>query len=144
VLVLEALPSCGQASNKHAIGGVRATHSDPSKIYLCEDSIQILSSWQETFGEDIEWRSGGYIFVAYDSEVEASLKSLLAVQKSFGLNIDWYDAHQILQFVPGLQPEGLRGGTFSPEDGSASPLKTCAAFYAHAQAAGAEFHFKRK
>jgi sarcosine oxidase subunit beta len=64
VLVLEALPSCGQASNKHAIGGVRATHSDPSKIYLCEDSIQILSSWQETFGEDIEWRSGGYIFVA--------------------------------------------------------------------------------
>ena len=27
VLVIEALPSCGQASNKHAIGGVRATHS---------------------------------------------------------------------------------------------------------------------
>jgi sarcosine oxidase subunit beta len=26
VLVLEALPSVGQASNKHAIGGVRATH----------------------------------------------------------------------------------------------------------------------
>lgn len=144
VLVIEPLPSCGQASNKHAIGGVRATHSDPSKIYLCADSINILSRWQETYGEDIEWRSGGYIFVAYSIEIEINLKSLLAVQKSFDLNIDWYDANQILRLVPGLQPEGLRGGTYSPEDGSASPLKACAAFYAHAKSHGAEFHFNEK
>ncbi len=144
VLVIEALPSCGQASNKHAIGGVRATHSDPSKIYLCADSINILSTWQEKYGDDIEWRSGGYSFVAYDENVEANLKSLLAVQKSLGLNIDWRSADQILQLIPGLQPKGLRGGTFSPEDGSASPLKTAAAFYKHAKASGAEFHFNEK
>jgi len=66
------------------------------------------------------------------------------VQKSFDLNIDWYDANQILRLVPGLQPEGLRGGTYSPEDGSASPLKACAAFYAHAKSHGAEFHFNEK
>jgi len=144
VLVIEALPSCGQASNKHAIGGVRATHSDPSKIYLCADSINILSTWQEKYGDDIEWRSGGYSFVAYDENIEANLKSLLAVQKSFGLNINWRSADQILQLIPGLQPKGLLGGTFSPEDGSASPLKTAAAFYKHAKASGAEFHFNEK
>jgi sarcosine oxidase subunit beta len=38
----------------------------------------------------------------------------------------------------------LLGGTFSPEDGSASPLKTAAAFYKHAKASGAEFHFNEK
>ena len=144
VLVLEALPSCGQASNKHAIGGVRATHSDPAKIYLCADSIDILSTWQETHGDDIEWRAGGYSFVAYDANIEANLKSLLFVQKSFGLNIDWLSADQILQLIPGLQTEGLRGGTFSPEDGSASPLKTVAAFYKHAKNFGADFHFNEK
>jgi len=43
VLVIEPLPSCGQASNKHAIGGVRATHSDPSKyIYAQIASISCL------------------------------------------------------------------------------------------------------
>ena len=30
VLVIDPRPSTGQASNKHAIGGIRATHSDPA------------------------------------------------------------------------------------------------------------------
>ena len=34
-LVIEALPSVGQGQNKCAIGGVRATHSDGSKIKTC-------------------------------------------------------------------------------------------------------------
>jgi len=84
VLVIEALPSCGQASNKHAIGGVRATHSDPSKIYLCADSINILSTWQEKYGDDIEWRSGGYSFVAYDENVEANLKACWLCRNPWG------------------------------------------------------------
>jgi len=32
VLVLDELSSSGQGQNKSAIGGVRATHSDPAKI----------------------------------------------------------------------------------------------------------------
>ena len=141
VLVLEALPSVGQASNKHAIGGVRATHSDASKIYLCAESIKILSTWQETYGDDIEWRTGGYSFVAYEQGVKNTLQDLLACQKSFGLNIDWLDPQGIRNIIPDIQAEGLLGGTFSPEDGSASPMKTNFAFYSHAAAAGAEFHF---
>lgn len=141
VLVLETLPSNGQASNKHAIGGVRATHSDPSKIYLCAESIKILSSWAEIYGDDIEWRSGGYCFIAYEPQVEAALKELLRVQHQFGLKIDWCNREEILALAPDLQPESLLGGTFSPEDGSASPLKVNYVFYSHAQKAGAVFHF---
>ncbi len=37
VLVIDELPSSGQGQNKAAIGGVRATHSDPAKINLCKD-----------------------------------------------------------------------------------------------------------
>ena len=65
VLVLDGAPSVGQGSNKRAIGGVRATHSDPAKIRLCLRSIEIFRTWQETYGEDIEWITGGYNFVAY-------------------------------------------------------------------------------
>jgi len=141
VLVLEALPSVGQASNKHAIGGVRATHSDVSKIYLCAESIKVLSTWREIYGDDIEWRAGGYCFVAYEQQVKKTLQDLLACQKSFGLNIGWLEAEGIRAIIPDIQMEGLLGGTFSPEDGSASPMKTCFAFYRHAKEAGAEFHF---
>lgn len=141
VLVLEPLASPGQASNKHAIGGVRATHSDPSKIYLCANSINVFSSWEEEYGDDIDWRAGGYSFVAYNEAVEATLKSLLTIQRQMGLNIDWHNKDEILHIAPNLSPDGLRGGTFSPEDGSASPLKSAFAFWQKAIQHGAEFHF---
>ena len=57
-LVLDSMPSVGQGSNKTAIGGIRATHSDPAKIRLGLRSIEIFSSWQETYGDEIEWYKG--------------------------------------------------------------------------------------
>jgi sarcosine oxidase subunit beta len=54
-LVIDQFASPGQGSNKAAIGGIRATHSDPTKIRLCIESIEIFSTWQETYGDKIEW-----------------------------------------------------------------------------------------
>jgi glycine/D-amino acid oxidase-like deaminating enzyme len=34
-LVVDKNPSPGQGENKKAIGGIRATHSDPAKILTC-------------------------------------------------------------------------------------------------------------
>jgi sarcosine oxidase subunit beta len=70
VLVIDRLPSPGQGSNKAAIGGVRATHSDPAKIRLGLRTIEILTSFKDEFGYDVEWRPGGYVFVAYRPEEE--------------------------------------------------------------------------
>jgi sarcosine oxidase, subunit beta len=140
-LVLDSCASVGQGSNKRAIGGIRATHSDTAKISLCLRSIEIFSSWQEMHGDDIEWVQGGYSFVAYSEREEKILKDLLTTQKRLGLNIDWLNRNAILEKVPGLNTDGLLGGTFSPEDGNASPLLALHAFYARAVALGAEFHY---
>ncbi len=141
VLVLDQFPSVGQGSNKAAIGGVRATHSDPAKIRLGLRSIEILSSFRETYGHNIEWKSGGYVFVAYTPREEKILKDLLAVQKDYGLDIAWYDAPELLRVVPALNPEGLIGGTYSPGDGHCSPLLAVEGFYREAKRHGAEFRF---
>ncbi len=42
VLVLDSEHSAGQGQNKAAIGGVRATHSDPAKIAICLESLEDL------------------------------------------------------------------------------------------------------
>lgn len=141
VLVLDPRPSTGQGSNKHAIGGIRATHSDPAKIHLCSNSINIFSTWEADHGQDIEWRAGGYSFVAYDDTTEKTLKDLLDMQHDLGLNIGWLDREQFLELVPDINTANLRGGTYSPEDGSASPLKASFAFYQEAVRHGAVFHF---
>lgn len=142
VLVIDRNPSPGQSSNKRAIGGLRATHSDPAKIKLGLRSLKIFSTWKETYGDDIEWLQGGYCFVAYREEEEKTLKSVLPVQKKYGLKIDWLEADELRKLLPDLNPRGLRGGTYSPEDGHASPLLAVEAFYRHALRAGAEFRFR--
>lgn len=140
-LVIDRLPSVGQGSNKTAIGGIRATHSDPAKIRLSLRSIEIFSTWQERYGDEIEWFKGGYSFVAYREREEKSLKDLLAIQHSYGLNIHWLNKEALLEVIPALNPHGLIGGTYSPDDGNASPLLAIHAFYRHARRLGAEFHF---
>jgi sarcosine oxidase, subunit beta len=144
ILVVDQLSSVGQGSNKKAIGGIRATHSDSAKIRICLRSIEIFSTWFEYNGEDIEWTKGGYCFVAYRENEEKVLKDLLKTQNRFHLNIKWYDAEDLCQIIPDLNRQGLIGGTYSPDDGNASPLLATHAFYKHARQFGAEFHFREK
>ena len=141
VLVIESLRSVGQASNKHAIGGIRATHSDPAKIHLGNHSLEVFSTWQDQHGDDIEWYQGGYSYVAYTEKSAKTLKDLIAWQQKHGLNISWQDRDNLLEIMPNLNPAGLLGGTYSPEDGSASPLMSAFAFHKRAIEAGVVFHF---
>jgi sarcosine oxidase subunit beta len=143
-LVIDQFASAGQGSNKAAIGGIRATHSTPAKIHLCLESLHLFSTWEQAYGDNIEWAQGGYAFVAHRDEEERTLKALLQVQQAAGLNIGWLNRDQMLDLVPGLNAEGLRGGTYSPEDGSASPMMSARTFYARAVERGARFHFNER
>jgi sarcosine oxidase subunit beta len=144
VLVVDRCPSVGQGSNKRAIGGLRATHSDPAKIRICLRSLEIFATWKERHGDDVEWYKGGYSYVAYRPEEERTLKGLLAGQKAGGLNIDWLDPPDLLKVIPDLRRDGLIGGTFSPDDGNASPLLAIHAFYRRARTLGARFFFNER
>ncbi len=140
-LVIDSGSSAGQGNNKCAIGGIRATHSDPAKVALSLYSLKTFSTWQEVHGEDIGWFMGGYTFVAYTEEIALALQNMIPAQQDAGLNISWCDPHRIMKLVPGINPTGLLGGTFSPEDGSASPMESCYAFQRQAMRQGAEFRF---
>ena len=143
-LVIDMHPSPGQGENKHAIGGIRATHSTPGKILACSRSLEIFAEWQQRHGDNIEWLKGGYVYPVYRPEDERMLKGLLPVQKKYGLKIDYVESRQIKTFIPGINPSGLRGGTVSPNDGSVSPLLALNAFYKRALELGATFHFNEK
>jgi sarcosine oxidase subunit beta len=143
-LVIDMHPSPGQGENKHAIGGVRATHSAPGKILACLRSLEILSTWRQVWGDDIEWLQGGYLYPVYRAGDAELLKNLLPLQKSYGLQIDFVGPQDVGAIVPGLNADGLLGGTFAPEDGSISPLLVANAYYRRATSLGVEFRFKEK
>ena len=141
VAVVDRESSWGRGQNRAAIGGIRASHSDPAKMRICRESLDIASRFEDEQGIDIEWRQGGYLYAVYDEEHEASLKELLAVQKGVGLDIDWISPARVAELCPGIAMNDLRGGTFSPDDGYASPLMTSTAFHKLAMGAGVDFFF---
>ncbi len=141
-LVLDELSASGQGQNKAAIGGVRATHSDPAKICLCQESIEIFSTWKDETGTSVGWKKGGYCFPAFDEKVEATLRDLLPIQKRHRLTIDWMSAAEIEGVVPGINPNGLRGGTYSPDDGQVSPLLAAESFTREAIRLGATYRYR--
>ncbi|MBI5209131.1 MAG: FAD-binding oxidoreductase [Elusimicrobia bacterium] len=141
-LVLDRLASVGQGDNKAAIGGIRATHSDPAKIRICLRSLKVFREWQAKEGDDIGWRQGGYLFPVYREADEKTLRGLLPSQHAHGLDIDWVGPDEVKSLVPGIRETGLRGGTYAPQDGNISPLMAASAFQFAAARAGAEFHFK--
>lgn len=141
VLVIEAEGGPGQQNNKKAIGGIRATHSDYGKISVCQRSIEILRTWKDEMGDDIGWMSNGYSYPAYTDADAQTLKDLMKIQHSFGLNISWLSPEEYNELVPGITSENLRGSTYSPEDGSCSPLLLGSAYYFHCLDQGVEFRF---
>jgi len=141
VLIVDKNVSVGQSSNKSAIGGIRATHSDPAKISLGLSSISVFSTWKEIYGDDIEWFQGGYLFTAYQEKDEKALKNLLKVQIGMGLNINWINRDDLLEIAPHLNTDNLIGGTFSPGDGNASPLLAIHSFYNQSLKLGADYFF---
>ena len=142
VLVIEKNASSGQGENKAAIGGVRATHSDPAKIKTCQESLKIFSTWKETTGTDIGWKEGGYCFPVYREQDAAMMQAILPIQKRFKLNIDWVGDDEVAKVVPGINRNGLLGGTYSPDDGQVSPLMAIESFTNESKKLGTEFRFR--
>lgn len=144
VAVIERLPSAGRGQNRAAIGGIRATHSDPAKIKICRRSLKIVGTFKDEYGYDVDWYEGGYLFPVYNEEHKHSLTRLFDIQHRYELNIFWAEKDDVLTQVPGLNPHGLMGGTFSPEDGSASPLKLIDAYVCLSRSSGVEFFYNEE
>ena len=64
-------------------------------------SIDIFSTWEETYGDDIEWLRGGYLFPVYRKGRRRAFKKLFAIQKKYGLSIDYVDPDTVADIVPG-------------------------------------------
>ncbi|ENO12390.1 FAD dependent oxidoreductase [Thermoplasmatales archaeon SCGC AB-539-C06] len=95
VLVVDELASTGQGQNKSAIGGVRATHSDPAKIQIClQVSISFLVGWKKLV-LILVGRKAVIVSLYLERKKKKILKSILPIQKRHGLKIDWIDSDGI-------------------------------------------------
>ena len=131
----------GSGSTGRCIGGIRQQFSTPGAIRLMQESVRQFRRMKEEFGFSVEYFEGGYLFLAHDAQRLATFKAILPLQKKLGLEVEILDAAECLKIAPQLNPEGLLGGVFSPEDGQAYPFKVIEGYIQEIKKLGSQVRF---
>jgi sarcosine oxidase subunit beta len=131
----------GSGSTGRCIGGIRQQFSTPGAIRLMRESVRQFRQMREEFGFSIEYLEGGYLFLAHDLQRLETFKAILPLQRSLGLNVEILDAAACLKIAPSLNPDGLQGGVFSPEDGQAYPFKVIEGYIQEIKKLGSRVSF---
>ena len=97
----------------------------------------MITGFTAEHGIPVDVVQDGYLFVVRDPEAWDGSLEAVALQRSLGAPVEVLDAEQTLALVPGLNPEGIVGATFGPQDGIADPGALTQGYASLASAAGA-------
>jgi sarcosine oxidase subunit beta len=121
VVVERDFPCAG--STGRCIGGIRAQFTHDLTIRVMLQSVRMFSELHEELGRNVDWSASGYLFLAFDEERRQAFHDAIAIQRRYGLNVEYVAAAECCGIVPALNPEGLLGGAWCPTDGQADPFK---------------------
>jgi sarcosine oxidase, subunit beta len=120
-VVLCERATLGSGSTSKAAGGIRAQFADELNIRIALLSLVEFRNFEERLGVDIDFRQTGYLFLLDSDEDVARFREAVALQGSLGVLSTELTLDEVIELVPQLQTEGLRGATFCPRDGHATP-----------------------
>jgi sarcosine oxidase subunit beta len=120
-VVLCERATLGSGSTSKAAGGIRAQFADELNIRIALLSLVEFRNFEERLGVDIDFRQTGYLFLLDSDEDVARFRQAVALQGSLGVLSTELTLDEVIELVPQLQTEGLRGATFCPRDGHATP-----------------------
>jgi sarcosine oxidase, subunit beta len=120
-VVLCERATLGSGSTSKAAGGIRAQFADELNIRIALLSLVEFRNFKDRVGVDIDFRQTGYLFLLDSDEDVARFRQAVALQGSLGVLSTELTLDEVIQLVPQLQTEGLRGATFCPRDGHATP-----------------------
>jgi sarcosine oxidase subunit beta len=116
VVVLEK-DFIGRGSTADAAGGIRLQFSTRANIELMQVSFDYWEHFEERFGQFINFRQQGYLFLLTSEENVATFQRNLALQQSMGVPARWMTPEDIAELNPAVVLDGILGGTYCPRDG---------------------------
>ncbi len=120
VVVLEQ-GDLGGGSTSKAAGGVRTAFSDEVNIHLSQRSLAAFERFGDEHDQDIDLRRSGYLFLLRDAAQMADFGAASALQRSVGITSRMIDVAEVSELSPLVNPDGLVGAMWSPDDGHCSP-----------------------
>lgn len=114
--------------------GVRQQWGTEMNLKLSIGSVKRFETLQEEldYTHDIEFEQSGYFMPAYTEKQVEQFKKNVALQRKYGLNVEWLTPEEAPRIVPIVNTKGLLAATFHQKDGHLNPFHVT---FAYAQAA---------
>jgi sarcosine oxidase, subunit beta len=114
--------------------GVRQQWGTEMNLKLSIGSVKRFETLQEEldYDHDIEFEQSGYFMPAYTEKQVEQFKKNVALQRKYGLNVEWLTPEEAPRIVPIVNTKGLLAATFHQKDGHLNPFHVT---FAYAQAA---------
>jgi sarcosine oxidase subunit beta len=136
VLLLEQ-DELGSGSTCRAAGGVRAQFSDAVNVELGLRSLRTFETFEREFGQDIDLRHVGYLFLLDQPHHVEAFERNVAMQNELGVASRMIDVAEAKRLSPLIDTEGLLAAAWSPEDGHCTPESVVLGYARGARGAGA-------
>ena len=133
VTVVERDSSYQFASSALAFGGVRQQFMSSVNVRMVQYSLAVIAQYPEC-----DFRQRGYLFLGNETNWDKLLRRY-EIQKSLGAECALLSVAQILELVPELSCDDLRGGLFGPRDGYVDPRALLRTFRKKAEELGATY-----
>src|SRR5499427_9307117 len=136
VVVVEREKMLGTGSTGRNAGGVRHQFSNEANIRLSLESIALIERFADEVGHPVDFHQDGYLFLLSSEHSVETFRKNVALQRSLGVTVDWFDGAGTARLAPGLDTEGILAATFCQRDGIADPNGVTMGFVKAAQSAG--------
>jgi dimethylglycine dehydrogenase len=125
-------------STWHAAGGFHAVNSDTRVAALQRYTIDLYSKIEEESGRDVGMHFSGGLLLAGTEERRQWLMEELAWLRTQGIDAYEVSGDEAAAMVPIIDPSGITGAIFDPEEGNLDPNGGTQAYAVAAKNRGAE------
>jgi glycine cleavage system T protein len=124
-------------STWHSAGLVGQMRSDANLTRMMHYSTDLYRKLKDETGHDTSWREVGGLRLASSAERMEDLKRLVGMAQSFGVPMNLVSPKEALDLFPIMNPEGIVGAAYTPNDGVIDPTGLTIALATGAKQRGA-------
>jgi len=121
VILLEKEELFGLGATGRCAGGVRYQFATEVNIRLSLKSLPILENFKDIFGQEIDYKKVGYLFLLTDQESVRQFQENVKLQHSLGVKTEWLTGDAVRSQFPMMNLEDVIAATNHAKDGIADP-----------------------
>ncbi|MBN2386019.1 MAG: FAD-binding oxidoreductase [Anaerolineales bacterium] len=137
VVLLEKEKFFCQGATGRCAGGVRYQFSTEINVRLSIESLPMLERFPQEFGQEIDFRHCGYLFILTRPQEVANFRHNVELQHRLGIQTEWLTGEEVRHRLPQVNCSDALAGTFHSRDGLVDPNSVVMGYIRAARARGA-------